>query len=223
MERALVETVDGGRFPPAVGDYLEGGAGDQSTLRRNQESFARWEFMPRVMSGAAPPSTATQFMGLPLELPVLTAPFGSDALFHPEGQIAVARANAASWTLGIAPEAGSFSLEEIAAEAAPTAIGLAQLHPMGSPGNSARMLSRIENAGYRGVCVTLDCPTAGWRERLLCEEIRTVLSPLGRGGVRPRPPSGTRDSLVNWPPLTERGRSSLGHLGLSRCVAGPQS
>jgi isopentenyl diphosphate isomerase/L-lactate dehydrogenase-like FMN-dependent dehydrogenase len=158
-ERALA------MLDPAVRDFLEGGAGDETTLHRNRRAFDRWQLLPRAMSGLGSPSTRTEFLGIPLELPVLTAPFGADELFHPEGQRAVARANAAAGVAGIAPEAGSSSIEQIATVAAGAPM-LAQLHPMGPPENFRAMLRRIVAAGYRGICVTVDCPTGGWRERL---------------------------------------------------------
>ena len=151
---------------PDVWDFLEGGAGLEVTLGANREAFGRWQFRPRVMSGLAPPSTATSVLGLPLSLPVLTAPFGADGLFHGEGHLAVARANAAAGTLSIVPEAGTHSLEDVAA-AAPAAARIAQLHPLGKEDNFRRMLERIEAAGYSAACVTVDCPTGGWRERNL--------------------------------------------------------
>jgi 4-hydroxymandelate oxidase len=67
-------------------------------------------------------------------------------------------------TASIAPEAGSHPIEKIA-EAAPAAAAFGQLHPMGREENFVRMLKRFADAGYRGICVTCDCPTGGWRER----------------------------------------------------------
>jgi 4-hydroxymandelate oxidase len=118
------------------------------------------------MSGLPVPSTATTVLGMALELPVLTAPFGTDGIFDKAGHLAVARANAAAGTLSIVPEAGTHSLDEVA-RAAPTAARIAQLHPMGDESNFLQMLRRIEQAGYSAVCVTVDCPTGGWRERNL--------------------------------------------------------
>ncbi len=147
-----------------VRDFLEGGSGDEITLRANRRAFERWALRPRIMAGLDVPSTATTFMGVPLKLPVLTAPFGADALFDPEGQIAVARANQRMGTASIAPEAGSHPVEEVAI-AGREAAAFGQLHPMGPEDNFLRMLDRYESAGYQAFCVTCDCPTAGWRER----------------------------------------------------------
>ncbi|CAN5239643.1 alpha-hydroxy acid oxidase [soil metagenome] len=159
-EAALASLTD------PVRDFLEGGAGDEHTLRSNRRAFERWALRPRVMSGLELPATSTSFMGVQLELPVLTAPFGADRLFDPEGQIAVARANERAGTASIAPEAGSNPIEAIAI-AAPRAAAFGQLHPLGPEDNFLRMLDRFGKAGYQGLCVTCDCPTAGWRERNL--------------------------------------------------------
>jgi isopentenyl diphosphate isomerase/L-lactate dehydrogenase-like FMN-dependent dehydrogenase len=152
------------RLPSAAGDFLEGGAGDETTLRRNRRAFERWAFAPRVMSGLDSPTTATRFLGVDLAMPVLTAPFGADGLFHPDGQVAVARANAVAGTASIVPEAGTHSLEEVAA-AAPGAAAFGQLHPLGTDEGFLSIMRRYEDAGYRGLCITCDVPIEGWRQR----------------------------------------------------------
>jgi 4-hydroxymandelate oxidase len=177
----LGEIVDAAHaeLEPDLVEFLDSGAGDEVTLRRNRDAFARWAFRPRVMSGRPVPSTATTFLGIPLTLPVLTAPFGGDRLFHPEGHVAVARANATEGVASIVPEIGSFALEEIA-DAAPAAARLAQLHPMGPADNFAAMLRRIERAGYQAVCVTVDAPAGGWRDRVLRSRFNPDMS-VGMG------------------------------------------
>jgi len=154
------------KLSSAARDFLEGGAGDETTLHRNRRAFERWAFLPRVMSGQPSPTTATRFVGVDLALPILTAPFGADGLFHRDGQVAVARANAAAGTASIVPEAGSHSLEEIAA-AAPGGAAFGQFHPLGTDEGFLTMMRRYENAGYRGLCITCDVPITGWRERNL--------------------------------------------------------
>jgi 4-hydroxymandelate oxidase len=152
------------KLSPAARDFLESGAGDETTLRRNRRAFERWAFVPRVMSGLPVPATAARFLGVDLAFPVLTAPFGADGLFHPDGQIAVARANAVAGTASVVPEAGTHSLEEIAA-AAPDAAAFGQIHPLGTDDGFLEMMRRFEDAGYRGLCITCDVPIQGWRDR----------------------------------------------------------
>ncbi|HEX3872813.1 MAG TPA: alpha-hydroxy acid oxidase [Solirubrobacteraceae bacterium] len=148
-------------LPADVADFLEGGAGGESTLRANRAAFERWAIRPRPMSGVGTPRTDTTFLGIPLALPLLTAPFGGDGLFDVDGHLAVARANAAAGIASIVPEAGTYSYEEVA-RAAPSAARIAQLHPIEHMPVQA---DRVRAAGYDAVCITVDCPTAGFRTR----------------------------------------------------------
>jgi isopentenyl diphosphate isomerase/L-lactate dehydrogenase-like FMN-dependent dehydrogenase len=148
-------------LPSPVWEFLESGAGTESTLRANREAFGRWVIRPRPMSGVSDPDTSATILGIPLALPILTAPFGGDALFCPDGHRAVARANAACGTGSIVPEVGSFSWEDVRA-AAPPAVRIAQLHPWDSFDHAA---ARIKAAGYDVLCVTVDCPQTGFRVR----------------------------------------------------------
>ncbi|RVX40043.1 4-hydroxymandelate oxidase [Nonomuraea polychroma] len=159
IEAAALESL-----PLDVHDYLEGGAGEEWTLRRNREAFAEWGFAPRLMSSRQAPGLRTTFMGVPLGIPILTGPFGVDTLFHPEGQKAVARAAARSGTSGMAPEGGSYSYAEVR-RAAPGGMAFGQLHPVGPEDAFTRRLKHFEGCGFRALVVTCDTPTAGWRER----------------------------------------------------------
>lgn len=162
----LVRAIGLAKLDEITRDFLEGGSGSELTLRRNTSQFDRLGLRATLMSGAPFPSVATSFLGMPLALPVLTAPFGADRLFHPDGQRAVVAAAAAAGTVSIVPEASSFSLEELA-QTAPTAALIGQLHPLGSAENVLAIIRRYELAGYRALCLTLDCPTPGWREHNL--------------------------------------------------------
>ncbi|WP_327140456.1 alpha-hydroxy acid oxidase [Nocardia sp. NBC_01327] len=142
-------------------DFVEGGAGKEITLRANLAAFGRWRILPEPMSGVATPSTRTELLGMSLETPVITAPFGGDALFHPDGHLAVARAAQHRGALSIVPEAGSFSYEEVHA-VAPRAARIAQLHPFA---HAAAVADRVRRAGFEALCVTVDCPVGGFRTR----------------------------------------------------------
>lgn len=148
-------------LPQDVTDFLEGGAGSETTLRANRTAFERRVIRPRPMSGVSKPRTDTTFAGIPLSVPLLTAPFGGDALFHPQGQLAVGQANEDCGIASIVPEAGTYSYEQVA-EAAPQAAKIAQLHPFE---HFERNAERAQAAGYSTLCVTVDCPTAGFRVR----------------------------------------------------------
>ncbi|WP_019925808.1 alpha-hydroxy acid oxidase [Nocardia sp. BMG111209] len=148
-------------LPADVLDFVEGGAGQEITLRANRTAFERWRILPEPMSGVGAPSTATELLGMPLATPILTAPFGGDGLFHPDGHLAVARAAAGRGALAIVPEAGSFSYRQVR-EVAPAAARIAQVHPFAHAGAVAAQVRRL---GYQALCVTVDCPVGGFRTR----------------------------------------------------------
>ncbi len=148
-------------LPPKAAVFLESGAGTERTLRANREAFGRWAIRPSPMSGVTSPRTGTEFLGIPLSAPVLTAPFGGDGMFNREGHRAVARANAACGTASIVPEVATFSYEDVRA-AAPAAARIAQVHPYESFHHVAK---RVRAAGYDSLCVTVDCPMTGFRVR----------------------------------------------------------
>jgi len=196
-------------LPPAAWEFLEGGAGDEVTMRRNREAFDRWTFRPQLMSGAFEPDTSTTFMGQELGLPILTAPFGVDGLFHPDGHVAVARANARMGSMSIVPIAGTHPLETVAAVPVPK---LFQFHPAGPPEEIVTLFRRAEAAGYQGFCVTMDCPVGGWRERIMREPfmppMELVTGSVLAQGEQPHPttlakvfPQGVRP--WNWAELAD--------------------
>ena len=47
---------------------------DVTTVRVNREAFTRWVIRPRPMTGVTDPKTNTEVLGIPLSVPVLTAP-----------------------------------------------------------------------------------------------------------------------------------------------------
>lgn len=154
--------------PPDVRNFVEGGAGDEWTMGENERAFSRWLFLPRMMTGISPPVTTTTFLGMELSSPTVISPFGFDTLLHADGHRATARAAAASGTLFIVPMACAHSLEEVA-EAAPDAPRLFQPVAMGSVDEFVALGKRALAAGYRGLCVTVDTPRAGWRERSMID------------------------------------------------------
>ena len=102
---------------PVITEFLQGGSGAELTLERNRSDFDRIRFVPRVMSGCALPLDVTTVAGIDLRIPVMTAPFGAEGYFHPDGHLAVARANARFGIVSVVPEAGTYSAEQVAGRA----------------------------------------------------------------------------------------------------------
>src|SRR6266487_2070663 len=82
------------RLPRGVFDYVDGGAEDELSLRRNSGAFRRLEFRPRVLCDVGKIDTSTTLLGRRLPVPVILAPTGFTRIATPGGELDVARAAA---------------------------------------------------------------------------------------------------------------------------------
>jgi len=119
-----------------------------------------------VCTGEAGADTRTTLFGVDLAVPILVSPFGLDALFDPDGWCAVVRGCAQAGTVGVASSSSSKALEDVHAAAPEAALGF-QVSALGPVAVVERMAKRAADAGYRILCMTVDTPRPGWRERTL--------------------------------------------------------
>ena len=147
---------------PVYRDFFEGGAGEERTLRANEEAFARSRIVPRVLRGVGERDLRTTLLGAELSLPVLIAPTAFHLLAHPDGEAGTASAAAASGTVMVLSMAATQPVEQVAASGATLWF---QLYPQPDPDFQADLLARVEKAGCRAVVVTVDSPVFGRRER----------------------------------------------------------
>ena len=153
-----------GRLPQLVFDYYEGGAGDELTVAENRRAWQRISLRPRVLVDVSCRDLTTKVLGHTISMPILTAPCAFNALAHPEGELAVARATTAANTIQIVSTAATFSLEEVAA-AAPAGLRWFQLYCYRDRGVTRALIERAAAAGYQALCLTVDAPFVGRRER----------------------------------------------------------
>jgi isopentenyl diphosphate isomerase/L-lactate dehydrogenase-like FMN-dependent dehydrogenase len=200
---------------PEAWAYLDGGAGAEETLADNLRAFQRWRLRPRCLAGVVTPSTATQFLGMPLAAPILTAPIGSDILFHPDGQCATVRAAARRGIVPVVSEASHWPLETVAACADGPKV--MQLHAWGGRDEFLALVERAERAGFSAICVTIDCPTLGWRERIMRRRFTprddawtgNCVGPPGAAAAAAARLSGGRGSEWTWETLAD-ARPAIG-------------
>jgi L-lactate dehydrogenase (cytochrome) len=150
-------------LPRGVFDYVDGGAEDEVTLRRNTAGFQDLRFRPRMGVWVAEPLLSTTLFGQSLSFPVLTAPCGGMRLVHPGADIAVARAAASAGTIHVVSSASGFSLEDIA-QSSPDRHWFQLYRYMGRPGME-NLVHRAKAAGYKAIVVTVDTQVIGKRER----------------------------------------------------------
>lgn len=150
-------------LPRGVFDYVDGGAEDEVTLRRNTEAFQELRFRPRMGIWVAEPAVSTTLFGQHVSFPVLTAPCGGMRLVHPQADVGVARAAASAGTIHVVSSASGFSLEEIA-ESSPDRHWF-QLYRYRGRGGMENLVHRAKAAGYQAIVVTVDIQVGAKRER----------------------------------------------------------
>ncbi|WP_326835288.1 alpha-hydroxy acid oxidase [Amycolatopsis rhabdoformis] len=179
------------RLPRGVFDYVDGGADAEITLRRNHEAFEALEFRPRHGRWIAQPSIATTVLGMPLTMPVLTAPCGGMRLVHPHGDVGIAAAAAEAGVAHVATTTSGFTLEQLAEVPGPQ---LFQVYKVGSDELMRSLVERAARAGYHGLVATIDSAVSGHRTRdhhngfsqNLRIDLRTVVRLAPRVATRPR-------------------------------------
>lgn len=151
------------RVPRAVYEFVDGGAGAETTLRANRAAFERVAFEPRYLVDVSQRETATTVLGQRVAFPILLAPAGLARLVHPEGELAAARAAGAAGTVFCVSTASSYTLEEIA-DVASGPLWF-QLYLWRSERAVDGLLDRARAAGYAALVLTIDVPVVGNRER----------------------------------------------------------
>jgi L-lactate dehydrogenase (cytochrome) len=152
------------RTPRAVFDYVDGGAGTETALRRNRESLASVQFTPRVLRDVSRVDTSTDVLGSRSVLPFGFGPTGFARMAHHEGEIAVARVAERAGIPFTLSTMGTTSIERVR-DAAPQARLWFQLYLWRDRDATGALIDRAQAAGYEALVLTVDTPVAGPRLR----------------------------------------------------------
>ena len=166
-------------LPQGAWDYLVGASESETTMRRNRLAFDRLAFRPRVLRDVSTVDTSTTFLGHDLKIPALLAPIGSLQVFNPEGGAASTRAASDFGIMHVVSSVTEPTLEQIAQAADHPKVF--QLYIHGDWEWTKEMIARIQEAGYIGLCITVDTDHYSRRERPM---------------------------LTRWTPPTQRRRAS---------------
>ncbi|MEU1289209.1 alpha-hydroxy acid oxidase [Kitasatospora sp. NPDC005856] len=190
------------RMDAAVWDFLEGGAGEEWTLRANTETFDRVRLLPRVLAGIGRSETGTRILDRNWVAPVAIAPMAYHTLVDPMGEVATARA---AGTAGIPLIVSTFAgrtFEDIAAEAfSPLWL---QVYCFRDRSTTRRLIERAERAGFEALVLTVDAPHLGRRLRDLRNDFRLPqgIEPANLTGTGFSSPSGHAqaefDPALDW-------------------------
>ena len=151
------------KLPAPVFHYIDGGADDEWSLRRNTEAYNDYELLPSHLSDVSSVDLKSTLFGKPVDWPVMIAPTGASRLFHRDGEPAVARAAEKFGMPYSLSTVGTTSIEDIAA------IGehpkVFQIYVLKDRGLTRNFIQRCKDSHYTALCLTADTPVAGNRER----------------------------------------------------------
>lgn len=158
------------RLPGPIFNYIDGGADDEVTLRRNTSAFETCDLVPSVLRGVDKVDLSVNVMGQRLELPVYLSPTALQRLFHHQGERATAAAAEAFGTMFGVSSLGTVSMQELAARHKTPQCYQFYFHK--DRGLNRAMMQSAKAAGIRVMMLTVDSITGGNRER----DLRTGFS-----------------------------------------------
>lgn len=151
------------RVPRFAFDLLDGGAENESNLRRNRDALDAIRIVPRYLVNVSERSLETQLFGTTYAVPFGIAPIGLLNVFWPGADLILARLAARERIPIVASAAASTTLEAIAAAA--EGYAWFQLYVSSDADINASLLARARTAGYQVLMVTVDVPVPGKRDR----------------------------------------------------------
>jgi L-lactate dehydrogenase (cytochrome) len=153
------------RLPSPIFNYIDGGADDEMSKRRNTDSFDDCYLVPNVLTGAVDIDMSTTVMGKKIDMPLMLSPTALQRLFHWQGERAVARTaqNFGTW-FGISSLA-TISIEEVGK--AISSPKMFQLYIHKDKGLNNAMIERCKAAKFDALTLTVDTIVSGNRERCM--------------------------------------------------------
>ena len=151
------------RVPSPMFHYMDGAADDEVTLGRNESAFDDLELLPRNLIDITHIDPSTTVMGQRIDFPLICAPTGMSRLFHHNGELAVSRAAARAGTIYSLSTVGTHSIEEVAD--ACDGPKWFQIYVFKDRGLVTEFIERCRAAQYHALCLTIDLPLTGNRER----------------------------------------------------------
>jgi 4-hydroxymandelate oxidase len=157
------ETEAHNRLPHGAWERISGGAADEITLRWNREAYDHIRLKPRILVDVSKLDTRVTLFGQELPFPILLAPTGGQRFVHPEGELAAARGAASANAIYVISSSASMKVEDIARSTqGPVWF---QLYVQKDRTFTRDLVQRAEDSGCRALCVTVDSPTFGARNR----------------------------------------------------------
>ncbi len=144
-------------------EFFNGSVADEITMRWNIESYQKIRLKPRILVDVSKLDTRVNLFGQELAFPIILAPTAYHKLAHPDGELATARGAGAAHATMVVSTVATTSIEDIA-KAATQPLWF-QLYVQRDRGFTKDLVQRAEAAGVRALCLTVDTPITGARNR----------------------------------------------------------
>ncbi len=151
------------KLPSPIFHYIDGGADDEITLKRNTKAFEKCDLIPNVLAGVDKPDLSTTIFGRKIDMPIFLSPTAMQRLYDPEGDKASARAAEKFGTMYGMSTMATTSIEEISNVS--SGPKLFQLYIHKDKSLTDDLIARCKRANFDGLCLTVDTIVAGNRER----------------------------------------------------------
>ena len=151
------------KLPSPIFHYIDGGADDEITLKRNTDSFNKCDLIPNVLTGANNIDLSTTVLGQKIDFPLFLSATAMHRLYHHEGERATARAAEKIGTMFGISTMSTTSIEEIGKLT--KGPKLFQLYIHKDKGLTDNLIERCKKSGFNSMCLTVDAVVAGNRER----------------------------------------------------------
>ena len=149
-------------LPPAHFGYIQTGVEAGRTFTRNHEAYDEIQLRVRRLVDVSNIDTTVEILGRTWDSPIIVAPCGSQRAFHPEGELATARAAKAQGHLQVLSTVTTTSVEDVA-EARGEPVWY-QLYPTPLWSIAERLIERAEGAGSPALVLTVDSPASSDRD-----------------------------------------------------------
>lgn len=176
-------TMAKSRIPAPLFHYIDGGADDESTLRRNTSAYDEYDLIPNGLADVASIDLSATILGQKVGSPLFLAPTGMNRLFHHDGERATSRAAQKYGCYYSLSTLSSVSIEEIGSLTSTPKMFQIYIHK--DRGLTYELIERCKRAKFTSLCLTIDTIVAGNRER----DLRTGMT---------MPPKFTPSSLLSF-------------------------
>jgi isopentenyl diphosphate isomerase/L-lactate dehydrogenase-like FMN-dependent dehydrogenase len=151
------------QLPRMLFDMVDGGAGDEVTMRANEAALAAIELAPKLLEGAPTRDQSVELFGAKLRSPVIIGPTGLAGLLWPHAELLAARAASRFGTIYCTSHASTATLEAIGATTREPKWMQVFLYK--DRGLTAKFAARAAAADYKALILTVDNQVMAGRDR----------------------------------------------------------